>query len=200
MGYKVKTRKMKSKRSSVKRSSTKRTNKKRHTNKKRRTGKTKRTFKMRGGNYANYPAAAYGPLMPGNGLDQLGPAYDATVKGFPTGNHLPYNMNVLRAPAPSNPQVGGKKHKHKNNKKQRGGGFSSFISSIVPLEPLNIVRSVPASLGHVFDKFNGDISSPSSMVYPTQQPLVEPVNKLSISTPVNIKSIYDGANMHVMKL
>jgi hypothetical protein len=196
MGYKkVSTRKNRSKQSAKKH---RKTNKKsRKTNKKSRSRKTfkRSSYKLRGG---NYPTGAYGPLMPGNGINQLGAAYDATVKGFPTGNHLPYNMNVLRVPEQSNPQIGGKNRKHK---KQRGGGvLSNFMSTMIPLEPLNVLRSGPAALGHTWDKFNGTISSQSTMVHPTEQNLVEPVNKLSISTPVNINSIYDAANASVLKL
>jgi len=203
MGYKkVSTRKNKSKRSA--RKTNKKTSKKsRKTSKKsrssyKRSSYKRSSYKLRGGNAANYPTGAYGPLMPGNGINQLGLPYDATVKGFPTGNHLPYNMNVLRAPEPSYPQIGGKYRKHK---KQRGGGvFSNFMSTMIPLEPLNVLRSMPAAVGHTWDKFNGTISSQSTMVHPTEQNLVEPENKLSISTPVNIKSIYDSANTSVLKL
>ena len=81
----------------------------------------------------------------------------------------------------------------------RGGGmFSEFITAIVPEELVNIGRSIPASLGQMSDKFQGVISSPSSQVYPTQQPLVQAIKPLS--TPVTMPDIlgsYNSANSAV---
>jgi hypothetical protein len=189
------TRKLKHKRSTKnKRSGHKRSTK----------SKTHKKYKrriQRGGNYTAYPAQAYGPLLNGNGLNQIGPSYNVAAPG---GNHYAYNMNVKALPIDSNApfdkgQQGGKKQKNKNKKnKQRGGGVSSFISGILPDEIMNIGRSVPAAVGHFADRFNGVISTPSSMVYPTQQPLVPNVNATNVLNPVDIQRIYNNANASVL--
>ena len=171
-----------------------------------------------------------------NGLKSLGDSYNAGVTGQPSGNHYAFNTNVKAAPMPSNPeaiQTGGNKSrcnckgkcnkrckcKHKCNHKckckcknkhtrivQRGGGLSSFMSSIVPEDLLNIGRSVPSAIGHLADKFNGELSHPSSMVYPTQQPHVYDksnssafINPSNIST-ADIKAIYNDENNRVSGL
>ena len=80
----------------------------------------------------------------------------------------------------------------------RGGGLSSFVSSILPDEIVNIGRSIPASVGHMVDKFNGTISSPSSLVYPTQQPHVYQGSPgASSMPPIDVMSAFNRANASV---
>jgi hypothetical protein len=77
-----------------------------------------------------------------------------------------------------------------------GGGLSSFISTILPDEIVNIGRSVPAAVGHMADKFNGVISSGSSQVYPTQQPNIyqPPSSGAMASRPIDIMGAFNRAN------
>ena len=165
------------------------------THKHKRTHKSRQTRKRMHGGMAVYPETYIPDAMNSfnNGVRSLGNSYNAGVAGLPSGNHYAYNTNVKAAPMPSNPQAhlqlgGGRrkcrckgkckcKNKNKNKNKdkhrsQRGGGISSFISTILPEELVNMGRSVPSAFGHLADKFNGDLSHPSSMVYPTQQPHV----------------------------
>jgi hypothetical protein len=85
----------------------------------------------------------------------------------------------------------------KRSRSMRGGGLSAFMSTIFPDDAVNAVRSVPAAFGHLSDKFNGLISSPSSMVYPTQQPFVQQIQDPKIITPPDIKAIYNHAASRV---
>ncbi len=90
----------------------------------------------------------------------------------------------------------GSMRRRKGNKrtaKQRGGGLSSYISTILPEDVVNAGRSVPAAFGHLADRFSGLVSSPSSFVYPTQQPLVAQVQPTNAITPPDIKAIYASA-------
>jgi hypothetical protein len=86
------------------------------------------------------------------------------------------------------------------SKKMRGGGLSSIVSSIVPDEIVNFGRAIPAAAGHFMDKFNGNISSASSMVYPTQQPLIPQVNSGNAISPPDLKNIYNIANRAVSEI
>ena len=191
---------------------------------KRKTRQTRKHYKyrrMQMGGMASYEDA-YIPDAThsfNNGIQNLGQSYNAANTNMPSGNHYAYNTNVKAAPIPSNhiAQIGGRKHKCKckgkckcknKNKRfvQRGGGISSFISNILPEELVNIGRSVPAAFGHLADKFNGELSHPSSRVYPTQQPhvddssdrgsLINP-NTMSMS---DIRNIYNEENNRVSGL
>jgi hypothetical protein len=105
-------------------------------------------------------------------------------------------------PEPSNGLFkGGKKLKSRKNKhkhsKQSGG---NFFTNIVPEDAVSIFRSVPAAAGHFMDRFNGLISSPSSLVYPTQQPLALKTINAGVNSsirPADIKQIYGAANNSV---
>jgi hypothetical protein len=126
---------------------------------------------------------------------------------YPNGNYYPYNPNVEQWPDQSNAifaQRGGKKKSRKQlnkiYKKQRGGGITDFVTTLLPLEVVNIGRSIPAGLGHMYDRFNGSLSSASSMVYPTQQPLVSPVNASSSMNPPDILSMYNNNNNQVSRI
>ena len=167
------------------------------------TTRFNRIFMMRGGDAHNAGAYPKGYTQPignnANGLANMGAPYNAGVAGLPTGNHLPINHNVIDPPFPSNSQFGGK-GKGKGKKGQSGGGVSSFISGILPDELVNIGRSVPAAVGHIADKFNGEISTPSSHVFPTQQPHVTDIDRNTIISPVNMKQIYDAANAEVISI
>jgi hypothetical protein len=79
----------------------------------------------------------------------------------------------------------------------RGGGLSAYMSTLFPDDAVNAVRSVPAAFGHLSDKFNGLISSPSSMVYPTEQPMVQQTQDMKVITPPDIKAIYNNASASV---
>jgi len=87
-------------------------------------------------------------------------------------------------------------HKRSRGRHMRGGGLSQFMSSIIPEEALNVGRSVPSAIGHAYDKFTGVLSTPSSMVYPTQQPLVyaqdEGISRMP--PPTNIMKLYENVN------
>ena len=169
------------------------------------TTRFNRIFMMRGGDSHNGAAAfPKGYTQPinnnANGLANMGAPYNVGAAGLPTGNHLPLNANVIDPPIPSNSQFGGKgkgKGRGKGRGKQRGGGMSSFISGILPNELVNIGRSMPAAVGHLADKFNGEIPSHSSHVFPTQQPHVIDIDRNVSISPVNMNEIYNAANAEV---
>jgi hypothetical protein len=198
---------------------------KRSSTKKKRSRRTRKYRKRMSGGMASYAEAYIPDAANGfeNGLRSLGNSYNAGDAGLPSGNHYAYNSNVKAAPIPSNhiAQIGGRKHKCKCKgkckcknkskgkhmrhylKKQNGGNVGSFITKLLPEEIVNVGRSVPAAFGHLSDKFNGELSHPSSMVYPTEQPHVYSnddrgsliqSNTMSIT---DIKSAYDVANGEV---
>lgn len=192
-----------------KRSSTKRKHNKRKTKTKTRRMRRKR---MSGG-MADYQNAYIPDATESfnNGLRNLGESYNPAITNTPSGNHYAYNTNVKAAPIPSNhnAQIGGRKHKCKcrgkckcKNKhfRQNGGGISSFMTSILPEELVNVGRSVPSAFGHLADKFNGELSHPSSRVYPTEQPHVDDgSNRGSLINPntmsmSDIRGIYNEQN------
>ena len=134
--------------------------------------------------------------------------YDAGAE-FPNGTYVPLSKigipSGVPIPQPSNSLFGGgNKSKHmrkiKGKRKQRGGSISTFLSSILPDEITNFGRVVPSTAGQFMDKLNGVNSSPSSQVYPTQQPLVAMPNTRSTISPPNITSIYNRSNDSVAAL
>ena len=141
----------------------------------------------------------------GNGMRPfVGAPYNAG-DAHPQGNYYAYNENVKAAPDQSNAlledrsmmglvRAGGGRGKRSGS--MRGGGLSHFMSSILPEEAINVGRSVPSAIGHAYDKFTGVLSTPSSMVYPTQQPLVgaqdEGISRMP--PPTNIMKLYETAN------
>ena len=194
------------------RKTSKKPNNRRYKHKTRRTRNHHRHGRMKmSGGMASY-VDAYIPSATNsfnNGLRSLGNHYDAGVAGQPSGNHYAYNINVKAAPMPSNhmAQIGGRKHKCKCKGKckcknkhkhfvQRGGGISNFITSILPEELVNVGRSVPASLGHLADKFNGELSHPSSRVYPTEQPHIYDSNDRGALINPNTMSMADIRNIY----
>lgn len=142
----------------------------------------------------------------GYAVPLFGAPYNAAALN-PQGNYYPYNPNVEQWPEQSNAMLGGgRKNKGKRMRsgkrmRMKGGGITDFVTSLFPQEIVNITRSVPAGLGHMYDKFNGTTSSASSMVYPTQQP-----NVISSSTsgemirPSNINKFYSDSNNLVSKI
>jgi hypothetical protein len=200
-------RKLKSKRKPIKRSSTKRTKRTKRSSTKR--SSTKRIRRQRGGSgYGHGPAVLVG--APYNAAD-----------ANPHGNYYAYNERVEAWPVPSNSQFGTQsggrrrkskykqskykqsKYKQSKYKKQRGGGISEFITTLLPEELVNIGRAVPASVGHMYDRFNGSLSSPSSLVYPTQQPLAHVSTGASTSrmmTPPDLVKFYNTNNNNVSRI
>jgi hypothetical protein len=178
----------------------------RRLNKTRRKSKTRRsrtrTRQIRGG-------SAMSPLF--------GSPYNAT-DADPQGNYYAYNQKVEAWPAPSNPQFsmgGGRRRKGKKGKRsrgrhgktQRGGSISNAMSAVFPLEMINIGRSIPAGLGHMYDRFNGSLSMPSSLVHPTQQPLASTSSSADIlggtnrmMTPPDLTKMYINNNNAVSKI
>lgn len=169
---------------------------KRHTNKRRSHKNNKRRHNkrsLRGGS--------------GNGMYPLiGSPYN-TRDEVPSGNYIaPSPVGVpaapMRLPEPSNSQFGGRRKsrsRKSKGKKMRGG---NFFSSMVPMELLNMGRSIPAAAGHMYDKFSGLNSSASSMVYPTDQPAALSGKGSAGFTiaPPNINSLYSSANNTVAGL
>jgi hypothetical protein len=88
------------------------------------------------------------------------------------------------------------------SRRMRGGGLGTFVAALVPQEALNIGRSVPAAFGHAYDKFTGVLSTPSSLVYPTQQPLAigTDVGSARMMPPPDIMGMYKNANNTVAAL
>lgn len=140
----------------------------------------------------------------------IGSPYNAT-DAEPQGNYYAYNQKVEAWPAPSNPQFsmgGGRRRKgSKKGKKQRGGGLSDVMSAVFPLEMINIGRSIPAGLGHMYDRFNGSLSMPSSLVHPTQQPLASTSSSADIlggpnrmMTPPDLTKMYIANNNAVSRI
>ena len=139
----------------------------------------------------------------------------------PKGTHYAYNPNVEQWPDQSNALFnmnGGKRTRYRKGKKtqyykkgkktqygktqygkrQRGGSFSETVSNmftnLLPEEVVNITRSLPAGVSHMYDRYNGAIPSASSMVYPTEQPLVKAIYANPGSAPSDISSIYNAKN------
>lgn len=194
MRSKNKTKRMRSKsmRSKRMRSKSKRMHSKRMRKTMRRTRRN-----MRGG----FEPAPGGPYFAGSSAPFPGGTYlPVSSVGVPAGA---FDPAVPEGPYPVQGQAGGKHHLGKRSghmKRMHGGGLSSFISSILPDEIVNIGRSVPSSLGHLADKFNGTISSPSSLVYPTQQPHVYQGSSGAMApqmAPIDIQSAFNRANMSV---
>jgi hypothetical protein len=161
-----------------------------------------RTKKMRGGGGCN--------AMPPAGATAFGAPYNATDM-VPKGNYYSYNSNVEQWPAQSNAILNGpmfkmhggrrrkgrKGKKTRYGKKQRGGGITEFVTALLPQEVVSIGRALPASLGHMYDKFNGATPSASSMVYPTDQPLVKQIYADAGTAPTDISRIYNQKNLLV---
>ena len=106
--------------------------------------------------------------------------------------HYPYNVNNGDFKFPVSTRIGG--GKIIGGKNMKGGGF---IDKIIPAEILNGSRYITSKFGHISDKFQGVESSPSSMVYPTQQPYAEKIlsfNNTKIDLPPNIKDLYINAH------
>jgi hypothetical protein len=137
----------------------------------------------------------------------IGGPYNAGDRN-PNGNFLPLSQpygitsGFPIPPVNSNPQFlngGGKKGR---KTKQRGGGISSFISSILPEDVVNLGRYVTSSAGNLMDKYNGLIPTASSQVYPTQQPLAQTQGQSTVKInqvgetrviPVDVNSAYNRA-------
>ena len=142
---------------------------------------------MRGGDYHAAPTPTPG-----------GAYFAGSPAPFPSGTHYRLSpvgvpSGALDPPVPEGHIGGGGRRRGKG---MRGGGLSSFISTILPDEIVNIGRSVPAAVGHMADKFNGVISSGSSQVYPTQQPnIYQPPSSGAIaSRPIDIMGAFNRAN------
>ncbi len=166
-----------------------------------------RTKKMRGGGGCN--------AMPPSGTipTAVGVPYNAADL-LPKGNYYSYNSNVEQWPDQSNAILngpmfkmhGGRRRKSRKGRKgkktrygrkQRGGGITEFVTALLPQEFVSIGRSLPAGIGHMYDKFNGATPSASSMVYPTDQPLVKQIYADAGTAPTDISRIYNQKNLLV---
>lgn len=67
------------------------------------------------------------------------------------------------------------------------------MTAVVPADLLNAGRSIPAAFTHMADRFSGLLSSPSSLVYPTQQPLVPQNPAPPAMNPPDLKAFYNNA-------
>jgi hypothetical protein len=179
--------------------------------------RTQRQKKMRGGGSDMSRPMGMSATVP----SALGNPYNAADLN-PNGTYHAYNPNVQQWAEPSNNMAGGRRTKKgKKSKKtkygktqyvktkygyrkQRGGDFAETISNVfttlVPQELVNISRSLPAGLGHMYDRYNGAISSGSSMVYPTDQPNVKPHYIDSGPPPPDIAGIYNAKNSLVSRI
>jgi len=169
---------------------------------------TRRKGKGRNKSKFNYKAKTYGrrrkQQQQGGYNPFIGDAYKA-VDATPYGNYLEQsNMGIPSGlpvpPVPSNGMFGGGKGKGKGNKKKYRQGGGSFLSTMVPENILNVGRAIPSAIGSAFDSFNGVISSPSSMVYPTQQPLVQDVQRGVVFNPPDILKMHNTAGLAVSDL
>ena len=186
----------------------------------RRLNKTRRKSKTRRSRTRARQIRGGSAMMP-----FIGSPYNAT-DADPQGNYYAYNQKVEAWPAPSNPQFsmgGGRRRKGSRGKQsrgkqsrgkrsskgknQRGGGLSDAMSAVFPLEMINIGRSIPAGLGHMYDRFNGSLSMPSSLVHPTQQPLASTSSSADIlggpnrmMTPPDLTKMYITNNNAVSKI
>lgn len=207
---------MRSKSKSMRSKSTKKSMRSKTTKKSKRKS-TRR--KMRGGNSVFQPAPTPTPggAYFAGSSDKLphGTHYSPSAVGIPSGGFDP----AIRAGAWPKQAAGGKNRRMRmqsmlnmnrsmsrigrsmgRSRSMHGGGVSSFVSSILPDEIVNIGRSIPASLGHMVDKFNGTISMPSSLVYPTQQPHVYQGSGSTAAPqmpPIDIMKAFTTANSSV---
>ena len=172
-----------------------------------------RTRKMRGGGTCGMSQFAGTQPTVAVLPSAAGMPYNAAELA-PKGTYHGFNPNVQDWAAPSNGMFGGrgrrkgkktqygktKYGKTKYGKNQRGGGVTEFVTALLPQEIVNIGRSLPASLGHVYDTYKGDIPSASSMVYPTDQPLVKAIYPNVGTAPPDIASIYNQKNVLVSRI
>jgi len=165
------------------------TRKLKRTKRTRRTKRTKRSrrSRMRGGNTMS-------PF--------IGAPYNAAAP-HPTGNYLKFNSEVENLPEQSNVILNDRGMQGPvragGGRKQRGGGMSNFISTILPDEAVNIGRSIPAAFTRAYNNFSGVSHLPSSYVYPTQQPPTIDILSPKMSPP-DILGMYNTANTQVARI
>ena len=141
----------------------------------------KHTKKMRGGS-----SCGMRPL--------IGSPYNAADVS-PSGNYLPYNPKVEAWPEQSNAifnMQGGK-----NKKRQKGGGF---LSTLLPDELINVGRSIPSSIGQMYDRFNGAESTASSYVYPTNQQYAKFATVQNMLPKTDLLKMYNNNNNIVSRI
>jgi hypothetical protein len=141
--------------------------------------------------------------MRGGTSHLMGATYNAGGSQ-PQGINYAYNTKVEARPEQSNMILtqnmnGGKK---RGRKMLRGGGFNEFIDTILPQDVVNLGRSLPAAAGHMYDRFNGALSSASSMVYPTEQPLaaLAAPDASRMMKPPDMLKMYNTNNNLVSKI
>ncbi len=159
------------------------------------------------GSSAPFPGGTYLPVsnlgVPAGSFDPAIPEGPYPVQGQAGGKRMRSGHMRSRHMRSGHMRSGHMRSGHMKRMQRRhmhGGGLSSFISSILPDEIVNIGRSVPSSLGHLADKFNGTISSPSSLVYPTQQPHVYQGSSGATApqmAPIDVQDAFNRANMSV---
>ena len=165
-----------------------------------------RSKKMRGG--SGGMSRAFGLPTVAVLPSAVGVPYNAADL-VPNGTYHAFNPNVEQWPSQSNNMFGGGRRRRKSRKgkgkgkkthygrKQRGGGITEFVTALLPQEFVSIGRALPAGLGHMYDKFNGATPAASSMVYPTDQPLVKQIYADAGTAPTDISRIYNQKNLLV---
>lgn len=167
---------------------------------------TKRTKRTRRSKRSGTKRVRFTRKMRGGAMMPLIGAPYNSASPHPSGNYYAYNNRVEAWPEQSNAIlenrqgcVGGGGRKRKG-KKQRGGGFSTFINTLLPEEVVTLGRVPIAAAGHAYDRFTGVLSSPSSMVYPTEQPLVPTTKTDTMMRPPDILKMYNTNNNFVSKI
>jgi hypothetical protein len=187
----------------------------------RRTKRSSRTKRTKRSHARHTKRSSHKQMRGGFAVPLFGAPYNAASLN-PQGNYYPYNPYVEQWPSQSNAMLGGGKKRNgmrmrsgqkgmrsgqkgmrsgQKGMRMKGGGITEFVTSLFPQEILNISRSVPAGLGHMYDKFNGTASSASSMVYPTQQPnVISNAMRSDMIKPSNINKFYENSNNLVSKI
>lgn len=89
---------------------------------------------------------------------------------------------------------GNRVRRHRRSRHMSGGGF---FDTFFPQDAVNVVRSIPAGVQQLSDKFNGVGSSADTKVYPTDQPLVKMPQSAPAFVPPNINQMYSRASSTV---
>jgi hypothetical protein len=138
--------------------------------------------------YAGYNAADINPS---------GNYYELSKYGVPSGRLFPPVMSNPSIPIQLGGRRKGTKGRGRGRKHAQRGG--SFFSTMLPQDLVNAARSSVSSVLNLGDKFSGQLSPASRMVYPTQQPLVPQV-ATNINTPPDILQMHTQAGIDVSNM